>query len=309
MKNFISFLIFLLFAWLAMWWYYSCDWCTTNNNQNPSVVNNEKVNSDAEALTKKAYEDSIKVANLESSTYSIKDDKDQDVLTFTNRLQTNNQDGKVFIPSTYNGFEEQIADYLGNNQDEELIIDGFETPKEKNAGTNLGFSRANYIKNLLVNAGINGDRILTEGKEKEYSYEYNGKYYDGISLTFNTLSESRLAEVEKSVANRTLYSNFGEKTFKADATLSNYALELKNYLNKYPNKSVQIVGHTDDIGSAEANLWYGKERAKNVKNYLISQGIASSKLKALSKGESNPIVPNTNDENRAQNRRIEIIVN
>ena len=70
-----------------------------------------------------------------------------------------------------------------------------------------------------------------------------------------------------------------------------------------------MTGHTDDVGDEEANLWFGQQRANNVRQYLISQGIDADKVKATSKGESNPIVPNTSEENRAKNRRIEIIVN
>jgi outer membrane protein OmpA-like peptidoglycan-associated protein len=142
-----------------------------------------------------------------------------------------------------------------------------------------------------------------------YTYSDNGEYPGGILLNFSTLNEARLVEVEKSITTRTLHSNFGQKTFQPDATLSNYALELKNYINKYPDKSVIITGHTDDVGEEEANLWFGQQRANNVREYLISQGIAKDKIIALSKGESNPIVPNDSEENKAKNRRIEITVN
>ncbi|WP_109300764.1 OmpA family protein [Aquimarina sp. AU474] len=308
MKNFISFLIFLLFAWLAMWWYYSCDWCSKSESQNPGIVE-EKLSPEAEALAKKAYDDSIAAIKNTSIGLSIKDNQNQDVFSYNENLQINNANGEVFVPSALNGFESQIADYLGANQDKELIITGYETSAEQSSGSNFGESRANFIKDLLIRAGINADRIVSKSDVNSYSYSNEGTYNGGISLNFNTLDESRLAEVEKSVANRTLYCEFAQKTFKPDATLSNYALELKNYLNKYPEKSVQIIGHTDDIGDNQANLWYGRQRAKNVKDYFISQGVAKEKMKISSKGESSPIAPNDSDANRAKNRRIEIIVN
>ena len=58
-----------------------------------------------------------------------------------------------------------------------------------------------------------------------------------------------------------------------------------------------------------ANDWYGMERAKNVKQYLVSQGIDGSRLFASSKGELEPIESNATLEGRRKNRRIEIKIN
>ncbi|WP_025742063.1 OmpA family protein [Aquimarina pacifica] len=307
MKNLISFLIFLLFAWLGIWWYYSCDWCKKEVNKD-SIIVQDKTDPEAEALAKKAYDDSIMAVKLANGLFA-KDHLGEDVFRYPDNLRINNADGNVFIPEAISDFSTKVAEYLGTHQDQEILILGYENAPETKNPDSLGISRAEYIKNILVNAGINADRIVTKSTLEEYSYDTEGIYYGGIGLKFNILDESRLVEVEKSIANRTLYSNFGEKTFKPDATLSNYSLELKNYLQKYPEKSVRIIGHTDDVGSTESNLWYGQERANNVKTYLISQGIDKTRLQATSQGESNPVVPNTTEENKAKNRRIEIKVN
>ncbi|WP_103068387.1 OmpA family protein [Aquimarina sediminis] len=308
MKNLISFLIFLLFAWLAIWWYYSCDWCSTDTDENVIVVD-QKQDSEAELLAKKAYDDSVAAAN-KTVGFFAKGPQNQDVFRYIEDIKINKANGDVFIPSSLEGFEKQVADYLGKYQDQELIIHGFENNSEQQQDSvHLGIARANYMKSILVDAGVNPNRIVTKTKLHDYSYSDDGSYTGGILLNFDTLNESRLVEVEKSIATRILYSEFGQKTFQPDATLSNYTLELKNYLNKYPDKLVKIIGHTDNIGDEEANLWYGKQRANNVRDYLIAQGITKDKLTALSKGESSPIVPNDSDENRAKNRRIEITVN
>ncbi len=304
MKNFISLLIFLLFSWLGIWWYYSCDWCDKSSNSDTTIISPE-----AEALAKKAYEDSIAAAKKSAIGLLVKNDNNQHIFSYSENLQINSTNGDVHIPESLLGFSDKIVNYLGQNQDQELIISGYENISEKENNAELGLSRANFIKDILVNAGINPDRIVIKTLVNDYSYTKEGIYNGGILLNFNTLDESRLAEVEKSIATRTLYSNFAEKTFKPDPTLINYALELKNYLDRYPDKKVQITGHTDDIGAAEANVWYGQQRANNVKKYLISQGIQKEKIKALSMGESNPIVPNDSEENKAKNRRIEITVN
>ncbi|MBW1296107.1 OmpA family protein [Aquimarina litoralis] len=303
MKHLISFLIFILFALLAMWWYYSCPICLGDRNNNPTV--NEQIDAEAEKKAKKAYEDSIALAN---GLYAW-DIDNNDIFRYPANLQINNSNLEVFIPEKIKGFETKIADYLGTHQDQELMIYGYETSKEREIDSLTGITRANFIKNILINSGINGDRIVPKAKLVNYTYDTNGTYNGGILLNFHTLDQSRLEEVEKGIANKTLYSDFGSKEFKPDATLSNYALELKSYLNKYPTKSVLITGHTDDVGDDDSNQFFGLKRAENVKKHFIAQGIPEDKLTSKSKGESDPIVPNTSEENRAKNRRIEIIVN
>ncbi len=308
MKGLFSFLFFLLFAWLGIWWYYSCDWCAKDLDKNSIVVKNE-IDTEADALAKKAYEDSIANANNSQAGLFAIDNKNQEVFRYYENFRINSTNGNVHIPSTLEGFGEQVANYLGQHQDQELIITGFENSIEAEDTSKFGISRANFIKDILIEAGINANRIVTKSQLEEYTYNQDGTYNGGILLNFGDLDTSRLEEVEKSIANRTLYSSFAQKTFQPDATLSNYALELKNYLEKYPDKKVNIVGHTDDVGGKEANLWYGQQRANNVKAYLISQGISKERIKASSQGESNPIASNDSEENKAKNRRIEITVN
>ncbi|MHA7057156.1 OmpA family protein [Aquimarina sp. M1] len=304
MKNLISFLIFILFTLLGMWWYYSCNWCIGNRNEGTSVIE-VPMDPKAEEKAKKAYNDSLSLVQ----GFYAKDIHNIDVFRYPENLRINNSNGNVYIPKGVQGFETKVANYLGQNQDQELVINGYQTSSEKSNEKQLGIARANYLKNILIKAGINADRIVTEAKLVTYQYDNAGNYNGGILFNFSKIDQSRLKEIEKGIANKTLYSDFGSKDFKPDATLRNYTLELKNYLTKYPDKKILITGHTDNIGDDIANRSIGLERAQNVKNYLASQGITLEKLTAQSKGESSPVAPNDTEENRAQNRRIEIIVN
>jgi OmpA-OmpF porin, OOP family len=75
-------------------------------------------------------------------------------------------------------------------------------------------------------------------------------------------------------------------------------------LKKFPGVRVKIVGHTDDIGTPEANLDLSKRRAASVKKYLVDGGIDESRIETDGKGEAEPLVPGTDDASRAKNRRI-----
>ena len=72
------------------------------------------------------------------------------------------------------------------------------------------------------------------------------------------------------------------------------------------NYIIKIFGHTDSDGSQESNQILGQKRADAVKMRFISNNIDEKHLVAKSFGELNPIVPNTSDENKKLNRRVEI---
>lgn len=80
-------------------------------------------------------------------------------------------------------------------------------------------------------------------------------------------------------------------------------------LRNNPNISIDVVGHTDSIGTEEYNLQLGQRRAQAARNYLVNKGVAASRLRLLSKGESQPVANNINESGRALNRRVEFIVN
>ncbi len=83
---------------------------------------------------------------------------------------------------------------------------------------------------------------------------------------------------------------------------------LARHLNKYRNSTVQVVGHTDNQGAASYNLNLSRQRAASVTNVLIGNGVASSRLTAIGRGEDQPVASNLTPEGRAQNRRVEIII-
>ncbi len=72
--------------------------------------------------------------------------------------------------------------------------------------------------------------------------------------------------------------------------------------------NVKIVGHTDNRGSISYNEKLSLRRAESVKKYLIKTGLDSERAKAEGKGMSEPIVENDTDENRAKNRRVQILL-
>lgn len=76
-----------------------------------------------------------------------------------------------------------------------------------------------------------------------------------------------------------------------------------------PNKKFVVEGHTDSVGSEENNRRLSQDRADTVRNYLVSRGVPAAQISAIGKGESTPVATNTTPDGRANNRRVEIVVN
>jgi OOP family OmpA-OmpF porin len=77
-------------------------------------------------------------------------------------------------------------------------------------------------------------------------------------------------------------------------------------LHDWPEVRVEIGGHTDSRGSDAYNQKLSESRAASVRDYLVSKGIDASRMTTKGYGESKPIVPNTSDDGRAKNRRVEL---
>jgi outer membrane protein OmpA-like peptidoglycan-associated protein len=75
-----------------------------------------------------------------------------------------------------------------------------------------------------------------------------------------------------------------------------------------PNSKIVVQGYTDSQGGASFNQDLSQHRADAVRSYLVSHGIASDRITAQGFGPSNPVADNASPEGRADNRRVEIVV-
>ena len=262
-------------------------------------------------IATKELTEAIPIASLPENNleykFVVKAADGTSVFNFIKGFEISSLNGSVTMPSTLAGLKDSVYNYLNNNQDKELQIAVKYLASEANInGIHLGRLREGTLKKIFIDGGINPNKITTKIVESTYDYNTTNHYYDAISLRFITIRNERIAEVEKSIANKILYSNFAVKDFLPDRELVAYTIELKKYLKKYPNKKVYLVGHTDSVGTN--NYVFGLDRANNVKDYFISQDISASIIEATSRGEDEPIADNYSERGRAKNRRIEITI-
>ena len=99
--------------------------------------------------------------------------------------------------------------------------------------------------------------------------------------------------------------------FDSDAIRAEAASNLRNLaasLGKYPNTDLLIVGHTDAVGTGEYNQALSERRAVSAGNYLTGQGVNSGRLRAVGRGETEPIAVNDTERGRQLNRRVEVAI-
>lgn len=74
------------------------------------------------------------------------------------------------------------------------------------------------------------------------------------------------------------------------------------------DKLVSIDGFTDSRGADDANMKLSQDRANAVRDHLVSQGVKTEKIRATGRGEASPVASNETPEGRANNRRVEIVI-
>ncbi len=98
----------------------------------------------------------------------------------------------------------------------------------------------------------------------------------------------------------------GSATLRPD--LQREIRSVANNLLSYPNSSIEVVGHTDNVGSAASNFDLSQRRAGSVANILIGAGVPPRRIAVSGRGEDQPVATNLSEAGRAQNRRVEIII-
>ena len=100
-----------------------------------------------------------------------------------------------------------------------------------------------------------------------------------------------------------------------DFNKSNLQASAKKQLDKFaaemadmPETDITILGHTDNVGTAEANQKVSDNRAQAVSKYLQGKGISKDRIIAEGHSYNDPVADNSTAEGRAQNRRVEIYI-
>lgn len=160
----------------------------------------------------------------------------------------------------------------------------------------------NIKKFRFDGTGFGSERLLVLS-----DYDENKSKNRRIELIRTDINETGLRDALDKNGKAILHIRF--ETGKATLRPEEYEIveEIAKLMNSDEKLNLSIEGHTDDVGSFEANNKLSLERARTIRSGLIDMGIAPKRLKIAGYGSTRPIVMNNSVENRAKNRRVEII--
>jgi|SRR5699024_6213234 len=165
-------------------------------------------------------------------------------------------------------------------------------------GNNVGDGH-NSVVGALIGAVVGGTAGALIGNKmdkqaREISDEIPGaevnRVGEGISVTFDE--------------NSGIF--FATDKYDINEQSKNSLDKLVKIFKDYPNTDILLEGHTDNTGRAEYNMQLSEKRAKSVYDYLINQGISSSRFTTKWYGEEQPKHDNSTADGRSKNRRVEI---
>ncbi len=155
-----------------------------------------------------------------------------------------------------------------------------------------------------------GDEILKYHTDPLKVDTDGGGMPDGkeIQLGLNPLDPSDDVPIIK-VGERIILEGVNFETAKTTLLPSAKTIldQVASSLQSYPSAEVAIHGHTDNVGGAKYNMKLSMGRAASVKTYLVSKGIAASRIATKGFGFTKPVADNSTPSGRAKNRRIEFV--
>lgn len=101
---------------------------------------------------------------------------------------------------------------------------------------------------------------------------------------------------------------FAENAYTLDASQKSQLDKAVETLALYPEAKVRVEGHTDNVGTRQANEKLSRERAEMVKKYLVDKGVSEERIITVAYGEDMPVDTNKNAKGRANNRRVDVIM-
>jgi OOP family OmpA-OmpF porin len=128
-----------------------------------------------------------------------------------------------------------------------------------------------------------------------------------VAATLLNALEQPLQYEQHTVSAEALF-DFDKAVLKPQGIAALQALGAKIRSQGLKVKDIDIVGHTDSVGSDAYNMRLSERRAMAVRNFLVSEGVSSSIIDVSGMGKRQPVASNETAEGRALNRRVEVLV-
>ncbi|QNJ98695.1 hypothetical protein ALE3EI_2150 [Constantimarinum furrinae] len=253
--------------------------------------------------SEKRLSESISKTALKATTA-----EDDILFLYPEGISINKNSPEIYVPESAKDFKYRLNSYLIEHPDMELHILSLYSATENIQSPNLGIQRGNKIKQLLMEIGIPRNKIVVKPIIKEIDFDHKGNYENSISFLFKPLDQARLATLKSRIPEPvTIYPKYSSSGILVNEELTNLLAQVIRIVQEKPDITIEITGHTDNVGNDTDNYIAGLDYARQVRWYLITKGNLDRKqVIASSKGESDPIDTNNSQRGREANRRIEV---
>ena len=178
--------------------------------------------------------------------------------------------------------------------------------------TEIEISNLSTNSTLIYNSDWNGTFATYLPANQEYAINVHKKgflFYSNNITPSALLDNKVIIELDRIQVGQSLILN--NISFETDSykLLSKSTPELDyiyRFLTHQPEVNIEIIGHTDNVGTHEHNITLSQNRANEVAKYLINKGINKNRITCIGLGETLPIASNDTEEGRAKNRRTEL---
>ena len=166
----------------------------------------------------------------------------------------------------------------------------------RNHNQTLSEQRAQRVQAYMIAQGVDSTRLSAVGFGEDRP-RLKGRF---------KLANDQNRRVEFAIDAFDLDITFSVNSAELPPETQADLLVITQIMQSMQSRDFLIEGHTDDSGRESFNMQLSGLRANAVRDYLVKVGVVGSRLEAKGLGSSQPVVPNTSEENRLKNRRIEI---
>jgi outer membrane protein OmpA-like peptidoglycan-associated protein len=264
-------------------------------------------NPENEVAQTTLLENEKETENTPVSGLSAINDQGDYIFNFSEGISTKMNTTEVSIPGSLTDFKYKLFTYTLEHPDKELHIESLYSPKENVMNPNLGIQRGERIKKILVEAGIHPEKIVIKPEIVGINTIDSFWKDNCIQFSFHPLDEERVKELRTVPESMIIYPRYNNSGILANSQLKELVEEISDHVSNNPDLMIEVIGHTDNIGSGIDNYKMGLKYANQVRWYLINKGeFDPNQITASSRGEEEPIESNETSSGRLANRRIEI---
>ncbi|WP_428775701.1 OmpA family protein [Vibrio sp.] len=150
--------------------------------------------------------------------------------------------------------------------------------------------------------------VASANEQIQYSSDtYLQQQYQMLKVSFLDLEVTKQTDQVVKIVIPTAYG-FRSGGAQLNRMMKDKLKKLAHFLNSYPETTIEVAGHTDNVGSPASNIQLGEKRATAVANVLLDNKVHPFRVRAYSEGEEVPKCNNNNVQGRACNRRVELLI-